>query len=190
LRPETLEDEPSVVYVLDSNLRLAYCNKAWDEFAMQNGGAHLLRNEQLGRSVLDSISGPLKPFYGSVFERTLADQQPWEHVYECSSPDCYREFHERVLPLKAPPRLVVVNSLVVDKAHERSASDPVVSRYRASGVIVMCSHCRRTRRSAEPNIWDWVPAFLAAPPDNVSHGLCPVCGLYYYPEVFTGECPQ
>ena len=35
----------------------------------------------------------------------------------------------------------------------------------------MCMHCRRTRRTEEGDIWDWVPEFLAKPPDNVSHGL-------------------
>jgi hypothetical protein len=44
---EWFEDDPSVVYVLDDDLRLAYCNKAWDEFAEHNGGAHLRRVEQL-----------------------------------------------------------------------------------------------------------------------------------------------
>jgi hypothetical protein len=45
---EGFEDDPSVVYVLDDDLRLAYCNKAWDEFAEHNGGTHLRRVEQLG----------------------------------------------------------------------------------------------------------------------------------------------
>ena len=181
---EGFEDDPSVVYVLDDDLRLAYCNKAWDEFAEHNGGAHLRRVEQLGNPVLDAISEPLKTFYGSVFERSLAEQQPWEHWYECSSPECYRGFHMQVLPLQAPPRLIVVNSLVVEKAHQRIGRAPLTAVYRSTeGLIGMCMHCRRTRRTEEGDIWDWVPEFLAKPPDNVSHGLCPSCFRYYYPEV-------
>jgi hypothetical protein len=181
---EGFEGDRSVVYVLDDDLRLAYCNKAWDEFAEHNGGAHLQRIEQVGHRVLDAISEPLKAFYRSVFERSLADSTPWEHSYECSSPECYREFHMQVLPLQAPPRLVIVNSLVVEKAHERVKRAPLTAVYRtAGGIIGMCMHCRRTRRSEEPDIWDWVPEFLAKPPDNVSHGLCPTCFRYYYPQV-------
>jgi hypothetical protein len=181
---DTFEDDQAVVYLLDNDLRLAYCNKAWDEFAEHNGGVHLRRIEQVGHRVLDSTPEPLKAFYRSVFERALAEQKPWEHSYECSSPDCYREFHMQVLPLQAPPRLVVVNSLVVEKAHERIIRPPLTALYRTTGgVITMCMHCRRTRRSEESEIWDWVPEFLVAPPDNVSHGLCSTCFHYYYPEV-------
>jgi hypothetical protein len=182
------EDDPSVVYVLDDDLRLAYCNRAWDEFAEHNGGAHLRRVEQLGHPVLDAISEPLKAFYRSAFERSLTDHQPWEHWYECSSPECYRGFHMQVLPLQVPPRLVVVNSLVVEKAHQRIGRPPLTALYRnVGGVIGMCMHCRRTRRNEEGDFWDWVPEFLARPPDNVSHGLCPTCFRYYYPrEAGTG----
>jgi len=181
---DEFEDDRSVIYLLDRNLRIAYCNKAWDEFAERNGGVKLQRTEQVGRRVLDSTAEPLKAFYRSAFERALAEHQPWEHLYECSSPGHYREFHMQVLPVQSPPCLVVVNSLVVEKPHERVIRPPLTALYRTSGgVITMCMHCRRTRSSAEPEVWDWVPDFVASPPDGVSHGLCPTCFFYYYPPV-------
>lgn len=181
---EEFENDRSVVYVLDQDLKLAYCNKAWDEFAEHNGGARLRRIEQVGHPVLDATSEPLKAYYKAVFERSLAEHRPWEHSYECSSPECYREFHMQVLPLQAPPRLVIVNSLVVEKAHDRIRRPPLTAVYQtAGGVIEMCMHCRRTRRREESDIWDWVPEFLATLPGNVSHGLCPTCLHYYYPQV-------
>jgi hypothetical protein len=187
---EGFEDDRSVVYMLDADLRLLYCNKAWDEFAEHNGGAHLRRIDQLGNSVLDAISEPLKTFYGTVFARSLAEQQRWEHLYECSSPECYREFHMQVLPLRAPSRLLIVNSLVVEKAHDRIRLPPLTAVYRTTGgVIGMCMHCRRTRRIDEPDTWDWVPEFLARPPANLSHGICPTCFQYYYPQSWYGERP-
>jgi hypothetical protein len=39
-----------------------------------------------------------------------------------------------------------------------------------------------TGRSDEPDIWDWVPGFLARLPENLTHGLCPICFRYYYPQ--------
>ena len=30
---DEFEDDRSVIYLLDNNLRIAYCSKAWDEFA-------------------------------------------------------------------------------------------------------------------------------------------------------------
>jgi hypothetical protein len=181
-RMAELEDDQSVVYLLDNHLRIVCCNRAWDEFAEHNGGVHLRRTEQFGRHVLESTAEPLKAFYRSAFERALAEHQRWEHLYECSSPGLYREFHMQVLPLQAPPSLIVVNSLVVEKAHERIIQAPLTTLYRTTGgVITMCMHCRRTRRSAGSNMWDWVPDFVASPPDDISHGLCPICFSYYYP---------
>jgi hypothetical protein len=178
------EDDQSVIYLLDKNLRIVYCNKAWDEFAEHNGGVHLRRIEQVGRRVLDSNAEPLKTFYRSAFERALAEHEPWEHLYECSSPRLYREFHMQVLPLQAPPRLIVVNSLVVEKPHERIIQPPLTALYRTTGgVITMCMHCRRTRRGEGSDIWDWVPDFLASPPHDISHGLCPTCFRYHYPQM-------
>jgi len=28
--------------------------------------------------------------------------------------------------------------------------------------------------------WDWVPALVAQPADNLSHGLCEACSAYYF----------
>jgi hypothetical protein len=182
-RIDEFEDDRSVIYLLDNNLRIAYCNRAWDEFADRNGGVMLQRTGQVGRRVLDSIAEPLKMFYKSTFERVLMERQPWEHLYECSSPGLYREFHMQVLPVLGPC-LVVVNSLVVEKPHERIARFPLTALYRTNrGVVSMCMHCRRTRRSEEPEVWDWVPDFVASPPPGVSHGLCPTCFYYYYPHL-------
>jgi len=163
------EDDQSVIYLLDKNLRIVYCNKAWDESAEHNGGVHLRRIEQVGRRVLDSNAEPLKTFYRSAFERALAEHEPWDHLYECSTPGLYREFHMQVLPLQAPPHLIVVNSLVVEKPHQRIKRPPLTALYRTTGgVVTMCMHCRRTRRGEGPDIWDWVPDFLASPPDDIN----------------------
>lgn len=78
---------------------------------------------------------------------------------------------------------MVVNSLVVERAHEDSGLPPLSSMYQdGKGLVVMCSHCRRTRRAAQvPEQWDWVPEYVAMPAANTSHSLCPVCLDYYYP---------
>jgi hypothetical protein len=183
-RIDEFENDPAVVYLLDNDLRIKYCNKSWDDFADQNGGVHLRRTGQVGRCVLDSTAEPLKAFYQSAFDQALAESQPWQHQYECSSPGLYREFHMQVLPLHAPPSLVVVNSLVIERAHDRVIQPSLAVRYRSSvGVITMCMHCRRTRRRGQPDRWDWVPDFLVSPPDALSHGLCSTCFLYYYPDM-------
>ena len=64
----------------------------------------------------------------------------------------------------------------------RAAAPAWRARYATDGdVIVQCCHCRRTRRSDGSDVWDWVPAWVASPPPETSHGICPLCLEYFYP---------
>jgi hypothetical protein len=180
---EKLEQDRSVVYMLDPDLRIIYCNRAWDEFATQNGGAALVRAHILGTAVLDVIPESLRAVYRGGFARACKDGQPWGHDYECSSPKSFRSFHMRVLPL-ADRFLLVENSLRIEKSHgpDRPVKSPSEKIYRNErGFLEMCAHCRRTRRIAElPAVWDWVPAYLNPLPEFVSHRLCEFCSAYYF----------
>jgi hypothetical protein len=186
-RLESLEADHSIIYMLSPELRIIYCNRAWDEFASLNGGVELNRETVLGTPILEVIVEPLRSFYASGFAQAQKQLLPWEHDYECSSPDSFRLFHMRVLPL-ANSYLLVENSLQVERPH--GPERPVMPAYPDSylnehGMLTMCSHCRRTRRintGAAP-IWDWVPAFLTHAPGLVSHGLCPNCRAYFYPHL-------
>lgn len=182
---ESLEADHSIIYMLSPDLRIIYCNKAWDEFASLNGGIELSREAVLGTCILDVIAEPLRPFYANGFAQAQNQLQPWEHDYECSSLALFRLFHMRVLPL-ANSYLLVENSLQLERFH--GLERPVMPAYSASylnehGILTMCAQCRRTRRintGAVP-IWDWVPEFLIDPPGPVSHGLCANCRAYFYP---------
>ena len=185
-RLENLETDRSIMYMLGPSLRIIYCNKAWDEFASLNGGIGLERNVILGTSILDVVPSPLRAFYEDAFAQVRQQLKPWEHDFECSSPDTFRLFHMRVLPLPNS-NSIVENSLQVEKPHgpERPAMSADRTSYvNENGILAMCCHCRRTRRinAGAVSVWDWVPAFLTDPPGRVSHGLCRTCRAYYYPD--------
>jgi len=179
-----VDADPSVVFALDSSLHIIYCNPAWDRFASENGGRELQKPAPLGHSVLDFITGALRPFYECAYRRVLEGGAPWEHLYECSSASVYRAFALRVLPMKQSAGLLAINSLRVERAHDRPSFAGLDEVYRQSnGVIVMCSHCRRTRRRlGDREAWDWVSDYVARRPLQVSHGLCETCLEYYYPK--------
>lgn len=182
-----LEEDHSVIYLLAPDLRIVYCNKAWDEFASANSGVGLNREAVLGRRIIDVIAEPLKAFYENGFSLTQKGSRPWEHDYECSSPELFRLFHMRVLPL-ANSYLLVENSLKIGRPHgsERAAMPSYPASYVSeAGILTMCAHCRRTRRISTGNeqVWDWVPSFLTDPPGRVSHGLCRNCRAYFYPHL-------
>jgi hypothetical protein len=113
-----LEKDPAVIYVLDRDLRIVYCNESWDRFAAQNGGSGLERQHQLGRAVMDAIPLPLKAFFEERYQKAFSSRQSWEYSYECSSSALYRTFRTVCYPDSRSDCLVVVNSLFVERVHE------------------------------------------------------------------------
>jgi len=71
LTRKNLENDPSVIYFLNLNLRIIHCNLAWDRFANQNGGQDLAREVVVGRPVMDAVPAPLRPFYDDAYDRVL-----------------------------------------------------------------------------------------------------------------------
>ncbi len=178
------EGDPAVTYAVDSRLRLQYCNAAWDAFAIANGGDSLLRPSPIGCDLLAVVPWDLKEFYTNAFETVWRMGVPWEHQYECSSPEVFRQFHMRVAPLlprRTDSPLVVVNSLQVEYLHPQCGCLPELEEYRdAHDIVTMCCHCRRTKRPAALEVWDWVPEFVRRHPAKVSHGLCAPCFQLHY----------
>ena len=179
----SLELNPSVIYILDPGLRISYCNPAWNTFARQNGGKDLERELVVGKRCLDAVPDALREFYESEFMTAIQTQKPWEHDYECSSPEKYRFFHMRVLPLSSG-HLLVENSLFTERPHEAGGISSGVDHSRyidQNEFITMCANCRRVMAwNSEGKTWDWVPAYLISTPVPLSHGLCPTCLAYYY----------
>ncbi len=183
---EELAKSGNVSCVLDENLRLAYCNPAWDHFALKNGGDAAMAKRVVGTQLFDFIPDVLRVFYDQLFEVARATLQMRPHDYECSSPTTYRLFRMEVRPLPSSAGFVVVHALRVEHPHgsDRTSSPPWADRYcNSDGIITMCAHCRKTKHVAEPDVWDWVPEYLgpAAPRARISHGLCGPCFAYFYP---------
>jgi PAS domain-containing protein len=181
---EELESEQSIVYLLDSDLRIVYCNPAWDQFAAENHGDALEWKKPRGTPLLEAIADPLRPFYAEGFRRVAETGEVWEHDFECSSSELYRRYHMQVKPLEATGGFLIINSLLVETPHgaDRQAMPEVDTLYRGrEDIVTMCCHCRRTQRSDGSQTWDWVPRYLEAPPQRVSHGLCASCSAYFYP---------
>jgi hypothetical protein len=183
-----LENDAAVVFALDSELRISYCNAAWDRFALENGGREVVREKQIGRSIWDVIPGPLRRLYEDGYMRTLATGEPWRHEYECSSGGTYRALHMSVYLETETGGLLVVNSVAVEHPHYPGIDIGPAERVRyhdEDGAVVMCCVCRKTRRGADAAEWDWVPAFVESPPARITHGLCRPCLTVTYPDALS-----
>ncbi len=176
---ETVSTGDNVSYVLSPQRRLTRINAAWELFARQNDGERILSAWSTGSDVLAACGPRLRAFYENGYSRACAEGTPWHHEYECSSPERYRRFLKIAYPYN--DWLLVTHSLIVERAHDAGPYAPE-SMYMADGLVVMCSHCRRTRYGRDDARWDWVPSFVANITSDVSHGLCGACLEYYYPE--------
>jgi hypothetical protein len=187
------ERDAAVIYVVDSKLRIKYCNAAWDKFASENGGERLMRESQIGCDLAEILPPPLRPYYLSLYGRVLDDGQAAHLLYECSSATTFREFHMRVMrggTVRDGLFLVVVHSLVLETERDQGAGYKLEALRDANGLITMCCQCRRARineaakhhaaRPGDTEKWVWVPALVQSMPREVSHGLCRVCFDVYY----------
>jgi hypothetical protein len=179
---EGLAASEDAVYALSRDLKLVHTNDGWHRFARDNGGGEVLSHWSSGASIMDAIPSVLRGFYTTAFQRAFATGERWEHNYECSSAEIYRQYRMVVYPFEGQ-FLVVVNALIIETPHTREASSLDQSAYKVDGIIGMCSHCRRVRNPNNKLRWDWVPDFVRAPPPNLSHGLCEPCVFFYYGQI-------
>ncbi len=181
---EALAEAVDPCFTLSEPLDITYCNPAWDRFAEVNGGGpEVLARNVVSKYLLDFVSGDLKGYYADLFARARQLGQPVGHDYECSGARVFRLYRMQIYPLEPGQGFVVVNSLRVERPHDRTAHEPDDAIYKdRAGLMHMCANCRRTRREAngEREVWDWVPAHLDRRLSNVSHGVCPMCLEYYY----------
>jgi len=179
----------NVTCVVDDALQLVYCNPAWDKFALSNHGEAAVASRVIGTNLLDVVAEPMRQAYERLFAAARQTRQVWSLNYECSSANLYRLFRMEIRPLGAAAGFALVHAERVERPHDpdRKSFSPDAVRYMSpQGLIVMCAHCRKTRRVAEPEVWDWVPEYLNpdAPRKNISHGLCTSCFAYFYPESY------
>ncbi len=175
---KTLDLEPSVAYTLDEDLKISYCNPAWDRFARENSGDGAHTADLYGKRILDSISEPLKSFYKNVYLSALQTGEPWQQVYECSTPTLYRRFRMHVLKIEGLQALVITNFLEIECSHSSDRQPMAVDSHlylSPLGILAMCSNCRRVRQAEHQDAWDWVREYVLHRYNNISHGICPIC---------------
>jgi len=172
---DSIERDSATVFVLDRELRILYCNEAWDRFAESNGGVALMRPRIYEMCVLDVVPEPLKDWYRSAYLKVFKTGRQWVHEYECSSSTVYRLFRMTALQRPREDFILVTNFLLEERPHgdERPITPPDAAVYDGD-KIAMCSLCRRTRGRRRRR-WDWVPAYVERPPAGLAYGVCESC---------------
>lgn len=186
-----MDRHPGTVVGLNHELSIAYLNPAWFRFARDNDGEPAISTEWgLGRPLMEAVPEVLQPLYLPLFRSMLigeiSNQHPRQIEYECSSPELYRRFAMHLYPLASGAGVLLVHSLLVETAHEEAKPgirmlEPAVYT-NAHGLLNQCANCRRFE-NLETGEWDWIAQWVEQQPRNISHGICPVCLAYYYPDI-------
>lgn len=138
----------------------------------------------VGRSILGAIRGPMRAKYERLFLLATDSSEPSAHEYLCPTPQQMQRYQLRIYPVPDTGLFLMTHSLLASGSPEAGTTLSSLEQYRdRQGIVVICGHCRRTRRPTEASVWDWVPAFIESLPERVSHGLCPPCAGHYF-EVF------
>lgn len=171
--------DPTTHVAIDPGGVILWHNQAWSDFALANGGADLPARFGPGASYVGAIPDVLRPFFEDAFAEALSTGTPFEHDYECSSAEVLRRFRLRALPVQGHG-LLLEHALRVEHPHDGPGEAPDPARYvTPKGFVMQCAHCRRVKRSGEAS-WDWVPAWVQAPPVRTSHGICQGCLGHYW----------
>ena len=181
-----MDESSDVIYILDNHFILRAFNSAWEIFAKENNGAGVLGKFGLGTLVIDVISEPLKAhysdLYSDLYRKALTSATRIDSEYECSSDKICRKFRQSLYPLKDRAGILVSNHLEIAEPYEAKSAKPSPKHVSKEGMIVQCSHCRRTKDQTQNDKWDWIPEFFRKMPGNTSHGLCGHCYDFYYPD--------
>lgn len=176
---QALDASDNLVLGVRTDRTIGLRNRAWNEGARRDG-ASSLADPDARLHALEPIAGPLRDFYAGLYDAADASSEPVEHEYLCHTPELYRRFRMRMMPLQGA--VLVTHQVMVMRPHDRPEAPPDPALYReGSGLTRMCAHCRATKRVGTA-AWDWVPEYVEKLPARASHGLCPSCVAWYYPE--------
>jgi hypothetical protein len=182
-----LDREAESACLLDAEARIVAVNAAWDAFATGNGGPGCTGAVLVGSHYAAHVAGeePGQRLAASL-RRGLAGETVGDDS-ECNTPERFRHLRTLYLPVRARHDGPVAGLLVIHTVLREGpigevhpAHPPDEAAYRgAGGLIRMCSCCRRARRLAGPQRWDYVPAWVSQRPAEVTHGLCEACLVQY-----------
>lgn len=181
------EQSGNIVYAIDDQFILQYFNQQWESFAKENNSSDIIFSSNIGCNILTNITGPLRHFYYKKYNDVLNSRTIFEHEFECSSPEKYRKYHQRVIPLPLTSGLLITNSKIQEYPHLQSIqhhhSSNLLPYLNSDGEICQCSNCRKVKNMDYENRWDWIAKFIVSLQPNTIFSVCDECMNKYYNDI-------
>jgi hypothetical protein len=179
----SIKNSNDVICIVDADMKLRAYNRAWQAFAMNNGGEDIVQKYPLGISIADVGEEPVKSFIKRKYREAMALNKMFGLDYECSSKQVFRLFRLTAYPLLNKQGLVISHHLVKQCPHTDKSMDFNKQFVNREGMIVQCINCRKVRDPNNMDRWLWVPSLLEQGCVPISHGICDRCLDHYYPDI-------
>lgn len=182
-----LNASTNTIYLVWSDLTIAFLNDAWFEFARENqGNISYFKTFGVGSSIDVGGDDPMHQHFLACLTRSLREGRVVAFQYECPTPTTFRLMQVNFLPVTRDLCVISV-ARVVTSSHQEQGRDPragaACDYEKEDGLISMCSCCRRVRVPGTEHSWDFVPSLIKNPVDNLSHTLCEPCKAYWFTTV-------
>nr|WP_319493328.1 hypothetical protein [uncultured Desulfobacter sp.] len=180
---KSIKNSKDIIYIVDAELKLKAYNRAWQMFALANGGENITQTYDLGACIADVGEEPLKSFMRRKYRKAIALNKMFGFNYECSSEQRLRIFRLNAYPLMNQGGLVISHHLVKECPHHEESLAFSKQFVNNDGMIVQCMNCRKVKDPNGEDRWLWVPSLLKKGIGNISHGICSRCLDHYYPDI-------
>ncbi|KPJ88145.1 MAG: hypothetical protein AMJ53_17225 [Gammaproteobacteria bacterium SG8_11] len=168
------------IYYVDRNNNFINGNDEWDQFALANNAAHLIRASVHNQSLFDLISDPqCNHLYKLLIERTKHSGKTIIFQFRCDSPDM-RRFMRMEMTHENGNGGVCFKS-IVERQEPRgpvALLDPQSKRSTES--LIICSWCKKVKIAEDQ--WmeveqavNHLKLFNTTYLPQLSNGMCPVC---------------
>lgn len=165
-------------YEIDKDDRIVFCSQNWDDFAVENDGAHLSFESIKGQSVWDHIScDRTVGLYQRIFASARAGN-PVQFFLRCDSPTIRRMLHVSVSPTIEG---CVRTSMMLFRIDERDAVHTVLCDNADStgdDCYTLCTWCNKVHLDGWHEIEHIVESRRSSGMENppgIRHGICDPC---------------
>lgn len=168
-----------ITYSLDANDTLIDIGGTWEDFARENKGESLTRENVLGKSLFTFVNGrEVRSIYKSLFSKVRRQGSTLSFAFQCDSPTCRRRMRIHIDPM--PDQGLTVRTELIEEIprEEVPLLDPGLPR--TEEQIQICCICSDVR--SKEGLWvpiekesDRRKLLESSALPQLSHGYCPRC---------------
>lgn len=175
-----MQEQTSIQYELDEHNIITDVSAAWDQFALENDGYHVMEKHVKGQSLFSFVKGEsTKMMIDLLLNKARLLKKTVTHKYRCDSPDCKRYMEMDIVPVYEGKLVLRHRTLRTEKLNNKIAFEFNPQKaHEHKKPMIRCSVCNRIYikdQWLEPDqamAKKWLPVAASLP---VIYGICNEC---------------